>query len=59
MYAIRSYYVRFQEERRDDISFLKSGIETRNSDFNRLMERIEQVAMNSVDPILLGSYNFV
>jgi transcriptional regulatory protein RtcR len=44
---------RFQMELDDDLSFLKSGIATRNPDFNRLIEKIEQVAMHSVDPILL------
>ncbi len=44
---------RFQEEWRDDISFLKSGIETRNAAFNQLIEQIEKVAAHSVDPILL------
>jgi transcriptional regulatory protein RtcR len=44
---------RFQKEWRDDISFLKSGIETRNTFFNKLIERIEKVAVNSVEPILL------
>ncbi len=44
---------RFQQEQQDDISFLKSGIETRNSKFNRLIEQIERVAANSPEPILL------
>ncbi len=44
---------RFQKELDDDLSFLKSGIETRNEAFNRLIEKIERVAMNSVEPILL------
>lgn len=44
---------RFQQEARDDISFLKSGIETRNAGFNALIERIERVALHAVDPILL------
>lgn len=44
---------RFSRERNDDISFLKSGIETANPAFNRLIERIEQVAGCSRDPILL------
>jgi transcriptional regulatory protein RtcR len=44
---------RFQKELDDDLSFLKSGIATRNPDFNRLIEKIEQVALHSVDPILL------
>jgi transcriptional regulatory protein RtcR len=33
--------------------FLKSGIETRNQVFNALIERIEKVAMNSTDPVLI------
>jgi len=44
---------RFNQEKKDDISFLKSGIETRSPRFNALIERIECVAINSVDPILL------
>ncbi len=44
---------RFQKELDDDLSFLKSGIETRNRHFNQLIERIERVAMHSVEPILL------
>ena len=44
---------RFQKELDDDLTFLKSGIETRNRAFNRLIEKIERVAMNSVEPILL------
>lgn len=44
---------RFRKESKDDISFLKSGIETRNAGFNRLIERIEQVAINSKRPLLI------
>ena len=44
---------RFNQEKRDDISFLKSGIETRSPRFNVLIEQIERVALNSMDPILL------
>lgn len=44
---------RFNQEKRDDISFLKSGIETRSPRFNALIEQIERVAVHSVDPILL------
>src|SRR5262249_31661917 len=44
---------RFQQERREGISFLKSGIETRNAAFNNLINQIEQVAINSRDPLLL------
>ncbi len=44
---------RFELERRDDISFLKQGIDTRNATFNRLVETIERVATRSSDPMLL------
>lgn len=44
---------RFQTRIEDDLSFLKSGIETRNEQFNRLIERIEEVAIRSKEPILL------
>jgi transcriptional regulatory protein RtcR len=44
---------RFQQEQRQALSFLKAGIDTRNAAFNHLIERIEKVAMASVDPILL------
>jgi transcriptional regulatory protein RtcR len=44
---------RFSEELRESTSFLKSGIETRNPRFNRLIEQIEQVAVGSKSPILL------
>jgi transcriptional regulatory protein RtcR len=43
---------RFQKEQREGLSFLKSGIDTRNADYNRLIERIEQVAVASRAPIL-------
>ncbi|MDB6068035.1 MAG: rtcR [Pedosphaera sp.] len=44
---------RFQREARDAVSFLKSGIETRNPRFNQLIEQIEHVAIHAKDPILL------
>jgi transcriptional regulatory protein RtcR len=44
---------RFQLEHQEDLSFLKSGIETRNAAFNTLIERIERVAIASTAPILL------
>jgi transcriptional regulatory protein RtcR len=44
---------RFEKELEDDISFLKGGIETRSPQFNRLIERIEQVALRSSEPVLL------
>jgi transcriptional regulatory protein RtcR len=44
---------RFAEERRQGASILKSGIATRNDAFNRLIERIEHVALRSPQPLLL------
>lgn len=44
---------RFKREQADTVSFLKSGIATRNARFNRVIERIEQVAVRSTAPVLL------
>ncbi|MFI4917690.1 MAG: RNA repair transcriptional activator RtcR [Phycisphaerales bacterium JB060] len=44
---------RFEREHTDAIASLKGGIETRNTHFNSLIERIEHVAARSTDPILL------
>lgn len=44
---------RFARDRDDSLSFLKSGIATRNQAFNRMIERIEQVAGRSRAPMLL------
>jgi transcriptional regulatory protein RtcR len=44
---------RFAREQSEGLSFLKAGIETRNPAFNRLIERIERVAIASKAPILL------
>ncbi|HKX31921.1 MAG TPA: RNA repair transcriptional activator RtcR [Blastocatellia bacterium] len=44
---------RFQQERERSVSWLKSGIATRNRSFNRLIDRIEEVAIRSHDPLLL------
>jgi transcriptional regulatory protein RtcR len=44
---------RFQQQQREDLSFLKAGIETRSRTFNDLIERIEQVAIASKAPLLL------
>ena len=44
---------RFRRETCDDVSRLKSGIDTRNKRFNEMIERIEQVAGRSHAPILL------
>jgi transcriptional regulatory protein RtcR len=44
---------RFAKEIKDDIAFLKSGIETKSKKFNELIDRIELVALRTKDPILL------
>ena len=44
---------RFQKERTEGRSFLKAGIETKNPGYNRLIDRLEQVAIASQDPVLL------
>ncbi len=44
---------RFHEEQQEAASFLKQGIETRNPVFNSLIDRIEQVAVATRDPLLL------
>ncbi|MDB5867704.1 MAG: regulator of terminal phosphate cyclase [Polaromonas sp.] len=44
---------RLQTARQDAVSFLKSGIATRNPRFNALIEEIERVAVRSTAPILL------
>jgi transcriptional regulatory protein RtcR len=44
---------RFRKEHEEGLSFLKSGIATRNAAFNALIERIERVALASSAPILL------
>lgn len=44
---------RFERESADALTFLKSGIETRNASFNALVSRIERVALATTAPILL------
>ncbi len=44
---------RFEREQAEVTEFLKSGIATRNAGFNRLIDRIEQVALRSKAPLLL------
>lgn len=45
--------MRMEMAARDDISFLKAGIDTRNAKYNALIKHIEKVAARSSDPILL------
>jgi transcriptional regulatory protein RtcR len=44
---------RFRQEEVEGVSYLKSGIETRNPAFNRLIDRVEHVALATRDPLLL------
>lgn len=44
---------RFAKDAVETTDFLKSGIATRNAGFNRIIERIEQVALRSQAPLLL------
>ncbi|MDR1947688.1 MAG: RNA repair transcriptional activator RtcR [Desulfovibrio sp.] len=44
---------RFRRQSEMDAAFLKSGIDTRNSAFNAMIERIEKVGTESMEPILL------
>jgi len=44
---------RFSKEREESQSFLKAGIDTKSAAFNRLIERMEEVAKASKAPILL------
>ncbi len=44
---------RFRREQKEGLSFLKAGIDTKNKGFNKMIEQIERVAIQSKDPILL------
>ena len=44
---------RFEREAMDGITYLKSGIETRNAEFNALISQLEHVSIKSSAPILL------
>ena len=44
---------RFAHEAEETVSFLKSGIATRNATFNRVIAEIEKVAVRSSAPVLL------
>ena len=43
----------FRAEKTESVTFLKSGIATRNAHFNKLIERMEVVSQRSKDPVLL------
>ncbi len=44
---------RFSHEHAEGTIYLKGGIETRNSEFNRVIAQLEKISINSDDPILL------
>lgn len=44
---------RFSREQAEGVAFLKSGIATRNADFNAMIDEIERVAIRSRAPMLL------
>lgn len=44
---------RFEQEQQEGLTFLKSGIKTRNAAFNALIERVERVAISSTAPMLI------
>lgn len=44
---------RFSKEHQEGVNYLKGGIETRNSAFNRMIEQLEKVSIRSTDPILI------
>lgn len=44
---------RFKIKTDSDLSFLKSGINTKNTNFNNIISQIEKVSIRSTDPILL------
>jgi len=48
-----SIHARFDREQLEETSLLKSGIDTRNKAFNKLIEQIERVATHSTAPMLL------
>jgi len=48
-----SIATRFAAASAESTSFLKSGIDTRNSAFNRMIDEIERVALRSKAPVLL------
>ena len=44
---------RFQREAQEGVAWLKDGIETKNTEFNQMMDQLEQVSIRSTAPILL------
>ena len=44
---------RFHKEHQEGTYFLKSGIETKNAQFNKMIEQLEKVSIRSSEPILI------
>ena len=44
---------RFRKEHHEGTTYLKSGIETSNTKFNKMIEQLEQVSIRSNEPILI------
>ncbi|MCP4043277.1 MAG: AAA family ATPase, partial [Gammaproteobacteria bacterium] len=44
---------RFSREHQEGTVYLKGGIETKNREFNRVIDQLEQISIKSADPILL------
>lgn len=44
---------RFRKEHQEGTTYLKGGIETNNTAFNRMIEQLEKVSVRSQEPILL------
>lgn len=44
---------RFQKEHQEGTTYLKGGIETNNSAFNKMIEQLEKVSIRSNEPILI------
>jgi len=44
---------RFQKEHQEGTTYLKGGIDTNNTAFNKMIEQLEQVSIRSNEPILL------
>ena len=44
---------RFRQEHIEGTTYLKQGIQTRNTDFNKMIEQLEKVSIRSDEPMLL------
>ncbi|WP_444997442.1 RNA repair transcriptional activator RtcR [Aliikangiella sp. IMCC44359] len=44
---------RFHQERKEGVDYLKSGIQTSNHEFNKMIEQLEKVSVLSEEPVLI------